>query len=254
MITRNLLNKQITLRTYDFKGTEIGLYECDGDGINISRSSIILSEILPDSFKGRKVLDLGCGSGFMSIGALMLGASSVLATDIEDVSAVLTKSVKHNKIRGSKLSFKVSNMLESIDDKDKFDLIIANLPQHALPATKNAKNLTGKYGGYDGTDLVCKAITESLSLLKRNGSYFGAISELTNFKRTFDLASVSYEVKVIKTVQKELRPGEMCPILTDGEIMAHLDKLKKAGLINYVGDMKKNPIKYKVHLVQLIRK
>ena len=42
-----------------------------------------LEPLLPD-FAGKRVLDLGCGSGILSIAALKLGAASAAAVDIDD--------------------------------------------------------------------------------------------------------------------------------------------------------------------------
>lgn len=253
MTTKNLLDKY-KLCTHKFKNSEIKILECHGQGVNTSRSSIILSEILPKTFDGLNVIDLGCGTGYMSIGALKLGAKSVLATDIEDVSAVLFKSVGENNINTKKINFCVSNMFDEIYFDKKFDIIIANLPQHALPATKIAKKLFGKYGGFDGSDLVCKAITEGYFLLRKGGSYYGAISELTNHNRTFGLANTCYSCKILKTVTKELRKDEMSPFISDREVIDHLLRLRTEGIINFLSNSNGNNITYKVHLVELTTK
>ena len=42
-----------------------------------------LEPLLPD-FAGKRVLDLGCGSGILSIAALLLGAEDAFACDIDD--------------------------------------------------------------------------------------------------------------------------------------------------------------------------
>ena len=42
-----------------------------------------LQKLLPD-FSGKRVLDLGCGSGILSIAALLLGAEDAFACDIDD--------------------------------------------------------------------------------------------------------------------------------------------------------------------------
>ena len=40
---------------------------------------------------GRKVLDIGCGSGILSIGAALLGAEEVLAVDIDPQAVEVSK-------------------------------------------------------------------------------------------------------------------------------------------------------------------
>lgn len=48
--------------------------------------------------KGDRVLDLGCGSGILSIGALLLGAESAVAVDIEEnsVATAIENAAKNN--------------------------------------------------------------------------------------------------------------------------------------------------------------
>jgi len=45
----------------------------------------------PEMVRGRRVLDLGCGSGLVAIAAAKAGAASVLATDIDPYAVVATQ-------------------------------------------------------------------------------------------------------------------------------------------------------------------
>lgn len=48
---------------------------------------------------GDKVLDVGCGSGILSIGAALLGSRDILAVDIDPVAVEVTKeNVKLNNV------------------------------------------------------------------------------------------------------------------------------------------------------------
>ncbi|OQB05526.1 MAG: Ribosomal protein L11 methyltransferase [bacterium ADurb.Bin212] len=234
---------------FKFKNISLNLSQDARSGGNVSHSSRLLSKILPKEFKGKSILDLGCGSGYMSIGPLVLGASSVLAIDVDDVSTQLQANLKLNNIPENKIKFFKSNLFDSVPPlKDKIDIIIANLPQHSLPATRKAKNLLGKYGGFDGTDIVCRGLTEGANFLKVGGQYYGAVSELTNYERTFALTKCLYNVKIKQTIQKVLRKEEMLPWLSDDELISHLELLKMGGLISY--ERLNGDITYRVHLVQ----
>ena len=45
----------------------------------------MVAEILDNDFKGKKVLDMGCGTGILSILASMMGASFMTCIDIDEV-------------------------------------------------------------------------------------------------------------------------------------------------------------------------
>lgn len=241
------------ISSFKFKNFEILLINEKRSSTMVSQSSQLLVQIIP-LLSGCKVLDLGCGIGYFTVGALYLGAREVVAVDIEDVKEILKKNVKINQFDSRKVIFIKSDLFSKLPKNVKFDVIIANLPQHALPATPSAQKLKGKYGGYDGTDLVCRALTEGAYYLQPNGKYFGAISELTNFKRTLSIARLLYNVKIRSHIVKTLRSKEMLPHVKDEELFDHLNKLKQKTLINYTGNGIKKPIQYIVHLCEFILK
>ena len=53
------------------------------EGLSAAGEWHALQKLFPD-FSGKRVLDLGCGSGILSIAALKLGAASAAAVDIDD--------------------------------------------------------------------------------------------------------------------------------------------------------------------------
>ncbi|AMP20642.1 hypothetical protein AZF37_05135 [endosymbiont 'TC1' of Trimyema compressum] len=78
-------------------------------------------------FKNKKVADIGCGSGILSIGALKLGAGYLLVLD-NDRQAIKTaeENLFYNFIgEEQKVEFKVNSLLDNIDEK--FDILLANI-------------------------------------------------------------------------------------------------------------------------------
>lgn len=96
--------------------------------------------------QGDEVIDVGCGSGVLSIAAAKLGASSVLALDLDHIAVKVTKeNVKINKL-SSQIDVKQNNLLDHVDAKP--DLIVANiLAEVILRFVDKAYHLV-KQGGY----------------------------------------------------------------------------------------------------------
>lgn len=75
--------------------------------------------------KGDKVIDVGTGSGILSIAAAQLGAESVLAVDLDPVAVESARlNVKLNKASGQ-ITVKQNNLLDHLPEEN--DMIIANI-------------------------------------------------------------------------------------------------------------------------------
>jgi ribosomal protein L11 methyltransferase len=75
--------------------------------------------------EGDTVVDVGTGSGVLSIGAALLGASRVHALDLDDVAVVAAReNIKLNRVDG-KVDVVHGNLLDSV--KEPADIIIANI-------------------------------------------------------------------------------------------------------------------------------
>lgn len=83
--------------------------------------------------KDAKILDVGCGSGILSIVALKLGAGEVVGTDIDKDCIFSTRdNLQVNHLQDARAEFYVGNL---IDDKalqeqvgsGKYDIVVANI-------------------------------------------------------------------------------------------------------------------------------
>jgi ribosomal protein L11 methyltransferase len=73
---------------------------------------------------GASVLDYGCGSGILSIGAALLGASDVAGVDID---AQALEAARANALRNGVSAQYTSPESLALDESRKFDLVVANI-------------------------------------------------------------------------------------------------------------------------------
>ncbi|MCD8095393.1 MAG: 50S ribosomal protein L11 methyltransferase [Ruminococcus sp.] len=139
-------------------------------------------ELLADCpLQGKRVLDLGCGSGILSIAASLLGASSATAVDIDENSV---KTAESNAYKNGISPERYRLLCGDITTNEQlrceigggFDLICANIVADVLIS------MSGYFSGFlsaDGTLLVSGIIDERLDevrqALERQG--FEAIAQ-----------------------------------------------------------------------------
>lgn len=93
----------------------------------------LVMEILEGQIKGgEKLLDLGCGSGILSIAALLLGAETVTMTDVfQNAVNTASENVEQNGFDKSRYTAFCGNIADSPDLRrqigDGFDIITANI-------------------------------------------------------------------------------------------------------------------------------
>ena len=80
-------------------------------------------------FKGKKVLDYGCGSGILAILASKLGAASIEAVDIEEESYLNT--IENAERNGVANIVPLHGTLEKITATD-FDIVLANINRNII--------------------------------------------------------------------------------------------------------------------------
>ena len=158
-----------------------------------AEDSYLLEEQVKKYAKNKKVLDIGSGSGILTEAALKAGASSVLASDINEGVIKLLKSKSIPAIK--------SNLFDKI--KEKFDLIIFNppyLPQDKKEDKESAKATTG---GKRGDEIILKFLKQAKSHLNKNGIMLIILSSLTPKERILSLLN-SLKLKKQIIAEKKL--------------------------------------------------
>jgi ribosomal protein L11 methyltransferase len=95
-------------------------------------------------FKGKKVLDIGCGSAILSLYAALLGAKKVLAVDNdEDTVISARKNIELNNTTAIEI---VRSDLQQI--KGTYDVVLANIDIRTFKATSTHILTLLRKGGY----------------------------------------------------------------------------------------------------------
>lgn len=99
------------------------------------------------------VLDMGCGSGILSIATLMLGAKQVTAVDIDQNSVhIAQENLKQNQLEPSRYTTYCGNILAEEVLRNKigeiqYDVVVANIVANVIIEMKEALSEFVKPGG-----------------------------------------------------------------------------------------------------------
>ncbi len=138
--------------------------------------SILLAKALMKEPVSGKILDLGCGCGFLSV--LLTSRGEVTAADIDSAAV---KNTKHNAEKlGLKIRVVQSNLFSNIPES--FDYIVFNPPY--LPVAGEDKIWSG---GSTGREVISKFASQCQSHLKDLGKVFLVFSSLTGEKEVLEL-------------------------------------------------------------------
>jgi release factor glutamine methyltransferase len=108
----------------------------------------------PDLVCGKRVLEIGAGSGVVLAVAAHLGASHVCGVDIEEDAALASKRLLDDLGHHEKVEFHVGDLWQPLGDR-RFDTIIANLPHFPMAdGTVPGRRPTWSVGGTDGRKLL----------------------------------------------------------------------------------------------------
>ena len=94
------------------------------DKTRIDSAIVGLKKLFPEGLAGKTFLDIGCGSGLHSLAALLLGATEVVATDIDENSVSTTQELLKKYAVNEKWETKVVSVFDaSPDSLGTFDIV-----------------------------------------------------------------------------------------------------------------------------------
>lgn len=135
-----------------------------------------ISTLLADALEfkpGSVVVDVGCGSGILSIIAAKLGAARVYGVDAADETVeIATANAKAHGV-ADLVQFAQGDMFEPLDPDLEADVVIGDVS--GIPdaiATASGWFPSGLSGGPTGAELPMRMIEESKRLLRKGGALF----------------------------------------------------------------------------------
>ncbi|ACV24417.1 HemK2/MTQ2 family protein methyltransferase [Methanocaldococcus fervens] len=167
-----------------------------------AEDSILLLKNLVD-VKGKEVLEIGVGTGLISIACAKKGAKKVVGVDINPYAVKLAEeNAKLNNLNNADISFIRSDLFENVSGT--FDVILFNPPY--LPTSED--DLIDSYinyafdGGKDGREILDRFIDNLPNYLKKGGVVQILQSSLTGEEKTVNrLKSLGLKVEKVASLK-----------------------------------------------------
>ena len=138
---------------------------------------MMLQFLLKEELKGKKVLDMGCGTGILGILALKQGAECLTAIDIDEWAYL--NVLENAELNGVHIEEAMQGDASSLAGKKPYDLILANITRNILLADMPAYVAVLKEGGH----------------LILSGFYEEDVEVLTDRAKELGLSALGYEVR-----------------------------------------------------------
>ena len=177
---------------------------------------------------GDRVLDLGCGSGLLSLAAAKQGAASVVAVDIDP--RALGSTVENARLNGlaDRIDVRAGSWFEALRPGEIFDVIVATPPQ-----TPGRRPFGPRYGGADGArHLLAVARGAAGRLEPGKGRLWILAISIANVPELLrDLRERFGSVAVAGESQRPFTPREYDEL--DEGLFGYLEELRSRGISDY---------------------
>ena len=125
--------------------------------------------------EGKSVLDLGCGSGILGIGALVLGCARVTACDVDPLSPEASRdNAARNHIAKERYEAFAGDILTDARIKQRigknYDIVMANIVSDVIiPLSAFVREFMAEHGSFICSGVIDSRAEEVRAALKTNG-------------------------------------------------------------------------------------
>ncbi len=146
---------------------------------------------------GQSFLEIGCGSGLISIHAAKLGAT-VSAVDINPNAVECT--LQNANRNGVRVRVRQSDLFENVTGY--YDIIAFNPPY--LPTETRSTSWIEKSwsGGEEGSEIAISFLAEAWKHLAPGGSIYLALSSIGGFMSVLKSAKEKYECEMVEEIHQ----------------------------------------------------
>ncbi|MFD0484789.1 HemK2/MTQ2 family protein methyltransferase [Kineococcus sp. GCM10028916] len=178
-----------------------GTYRAQGD-------TSLLADTLTrgQSVVGRRVLDLGTGSGALAVAAVRAGARSVTAVDLS-LRAVLTARL-NGRLHRAPVRVRRGDLFTPVAGQ-QFDVVLANPPYVPADSDRLPRHRRGRSwdGGRDGRAVIDRICDEVATVLAPGGRLLMVQSVLAGERQTLDrLDSRGFASAVVARAEEPFGP------------------------------------------------
>ncbi len=177
--------------------------------------------------KGYTALELGCGTGVISLVMAFYGATCVEAVDIMPEAVA---DARHNVLRkglDSIIRVYQSDLYQNVFGK--FDIIFADVAAMAEVAAKEWYGDKIPCGGRDGTENIVPALEQAGDYLKEGGRMYFPVVGLSDIKKIHKTARNVAGLENIELVAKKSFPFSN----SLKKIIPRLEHAREEGLVNF---------------------
>lgn len=141
-----------------------------------SEDSFLMENNLPLDLKGKSVLEIGCGSGILSVACAVKG---VFVTSVDININALNATERLAVLNNVKVELIKSNLFENV--AGKFDLILFN-PPYVASGKEGLKGESAWSGGVKGRKVIDLFLKEFKNFLNKKGVCLLLVSSVNEIK------------------------------------------------------------------------